>query len=223
MKEKLDIFTVLKQNLPFLSMGAFGIYLFSKHFLYKKEKTDDSNIDMLIKRNTFKLQNSNILKKDNTQSLKNYLRTTKDPQIVELLKALDWGDPLNLPIMAIPFALDSKKHQIMLKKIMGETVEQEISNFFELLTHIEQKTNAEYLNNPIMDFPADDILTAFSLFGLQQNEKHDKIKKRFHQLSQKFHPDMIQGKIAEAQQKNIQHNYIILQKAHDILMKRKEI
>lgn len=224
MSEKIDLFILLKQNLPIFLLGGVILFIGIRNFLYKQIDNKDHDIDTLINKKKLTMQlGSNYSDSDTTRQLKQYLQDIDDPEIQNLLKALQWGDTFSYPLLAIPFGLDQQRCHFQFAKVLTSRYDGELKNYTELLEYIQKQINNFYIENPLKDFSDDDLLTIFSLLGVEQNSEDDIIKKRFHLLSQSFHPDKFKVDASEKIQANINHNYITIQKAYEILQKRKDI
>ncbi len=223
MEEKVPLLLSIKQNLPLILLGIFGIYMVFKNLFSKNRSSNNHDIDTMIKQSTIHM-NAKSAKSGTTAplTLRKEIAQLKDPRLVEFTRALEWGDKLDLHSLVMPYALEKGRLDSHLKRILGLPASKSVSTYSQLLTYFEQEINRYYLDNPLESFPKDDILTAYKLFGLQPNAKKDMIKKRYHKLSLHFHPDKIQKRKGSLQTKNIQTNYLQIQNAYEILMKSKE-
>ncbi len=217
---------MLKNNLPLIIISMIAIYILMQNIFNKFNQDNSHDIDELIRKKRQLFSSSqNTNQTSNAKNLKEYLRSLHDSQIDDLLKAIEWGDKLPLPNLAIPFANDKSLLEQHLRRILVKRVDKQITvtTLNDLINYLEQQINFSYLSNPIPDFPHDDFLTACRLLGVPQNTQKPLIKKRFHLLSQKFHPDKfntLKKQLTKQQQKNINHNYKQIQLAYEILSKR---
>jgi DnaJ-domain-containing protein 1 len=207
---------LLQKYLPLLLI--IGFLLYGVWLSLRNQHQDNRNIDELIEQKKRKISGFTPVE----DSLLQQLRQHSDNKIKELVKQLDWGDPLSLPQLSVPYALDQERLIFQIKKIINQPSTVTISSFTELINLLEKKIISLYLKTPLSSLQEDDLLHAFSILGVRQDSTSKQIKNRYHKLSQNFHPDRFSEKLQQKYKEEIQHNYITIKKAYEILIAREE-